>query len=178
MWNSSGGSRGSGISKKRGSSSNYHRATINEEAAEKLFDEIADEDDPMVAGMEGISTLCEKLGIDPLEDIRILVLLWKLGSKEKPAQISKEEWMSGCQKLQVDSVEKVKALLPSLDTGFLDRSEFRDFYKVRSSRLTAPLVHSLFVSTLTPHSPSHASRRSSAFASTFIAHIERLIKRW
>lgn len=127
MWNSSGSAR----SKKRGSSSNNYpsRPAIDEEAAEKLFADIADEDDASAAGMEGISTLCEKLEIDPLEDVRILVLLWKLGSKEKPAQISKEEWMAGCQKLQLDSLEKFKALLPSLDTGFLDRMEFRDFYK-------------------------------------------------
>jgi hypothetical protein len=135
MWSSSGGAR----SKKRGSSSNYQshssRPTIDEEAAEKMFTDIADEDDSSVAGMEGISTLCEKLEIDPLEDIRILVLLWKMGSKEKPAQISKEEWMAGCQRLQLDSVEKFKTLLPSLETGVLDRAEFRDFYKVRITLL-------------------------------------------
>ena len=41
--------------------------------------------------MEGISSLCEKLNLDPLEDIRVLVLLWKLGANEKPAQITKDE---------------------------------------------------------------------------------------
>ena len=137
MWNSS-----SSRSKKRGGSSgsNSHNKNINnrysattttdEEAIIALFEDIADEDDPSVAGMEGISTLCDKLDIDPLEDIRVLVLLWKLGSKERPAQISKEEWISGCQTLQVDSIDKFKALLPSLDVGFLDQTEFRDFYKV------------------------------------------------
>jgi len=141
MWNSSSGSRGSSsYSKKRGSSGNDHRATIDEAAAEKIFNDIADEDDSTVAGMEGISTLCEKLEIDPLEDVRILVLLWKLGSTEKPAQISKEEWMAGCQKLQVDSVKKLKALLPSLYTGFLDRSEFREFYKVRFRPFSGSIV--------------------------------------
>ena len=94
-----------------------------------MFVDIADEDDPYVAGMEGISKLSDDLGIDPLEDIRILVLLWKLGADEKPAQISKEEWKKGCIKLQVDSIKKFQALLPALDTGFLDRTEFRDFYK-------------------------------------------------
>ena len=94
-----------------------------------MFDEIADEDDPNVANMEGarklswlvplpgrregglfirhmlhyfflsrdfilatgISKLCEKLELDPLEDIRVLVLLWKLGAVKKPAEINKEE---------------------------------------------------------------------------------------
>ena len=81
------------------------------------------------ASASGISKLSDDLGIDPLEDIRILVLLWKLGANEKPAQISKEEWKKGCIKLQVDSMKKFQALLPALDTGFLDRTEFRDFYK-------------------------------------------------
>lgn len=82
----------SGSSKRRSKTSSLSSSPyslIDEEVAAKLFDEIADDDDPTVAGMEGISILCEKLEIDPLEDIRILVLLWKMGSKEKPAQISK-----------------------------------------------------------------------------------------
>ena len=125
MWNS-GSSSG-----KRSKGGRHGRSMINEAAAEKIFQEIADEDDPNAAGMEGICKLCEKLDLNPLEDIRVLVLLWKLGSKEKPAQISKEEWMSGCNKLQVDSIDKFLSLLPSLDTGFLDQSDFKSFYKVR-----------------------------------------------
>ena len=77
----------------------------------------------------GIFTLGEKLGMDATEDIRILVLLWKMGCREKPAQIQKQEWMQGCAQLQVDSWDKIKALVPSLDTGFLEQADFKDFYK-------------------------------------------------
>lgn len=77
----------------------------------------------------GIFTLGEKLGMDATEDIRILVLLWKMGCREKPAQISKQEWLQGCSQLGVDSWEKIKSLVPSLDTGFLERDEFKSFYK-------------------------------------------------
>jgi hypothetical protein len=77
----------------------------------------------------GIFVLGEKLGMDATEDIRILVLLWKMGCSEKPAQISKQEWMQGCAKLEVDSWEKLKKLVPSLDTGFLEQTPFKDFYK-------------------------------------------------
>ena len=66
-----------------------------------------------------------------MEDIRILVLLHKLGSKVKPGMITRDEWMSGCESLNVDSIAKFQALLPSLDTGFMVDKEFRDFYKVR-----------------------------------------------
>lgn len=78
----------------------------------------------------GICKLCEQLGLDPLEDVRVLVLLWKLGANKKPAEIQRDEWLSGCRQLQLDSIEKFKNLLPSLDTGFMDREEFADFFKV------------------------------------------------
>jgi len=37
--------------------------------------------------------------------------------------------VKGCIKLGVDSIEKMKKLLPSLDPGFLEHSEFVDFYE-------------------------------------------------
>lgn len=78
----------------------------------------------------GICKLCEQLNLDPLEDVRVLVLLWKLGANKKPTEIQKEEFIAGCHKLQIDSIAKFKALLPGLDTGFMDREEFSDFFKV------------------------------------------------
>jgi hypothetical protein len=77
----------------------------------------------------GIAQLGEKLDIDVTEDVRILVLLFKLGSSEKPGEISKTEWTEGCANLNLDSWAKFKNLLPSLDTGFMETSEFRDFFK-------------------------------------------------
>mmetsp|Transcript_21209 Transcript_21209/g.59043 ORF Transcript_21209/g.59043 Transcript_21209/m.59043 type:complete len:218 (-) Transcript_21209:325-978(-) len=119
MWSSSGRK-----SKKKGSASDLDTDTIR-----SMFQELAEEDDPSVAGMEGICKLCEKLDLDPVDDIRVLVLLWKLGSEEKPGQITSQEWEDGCEKLRTDSIEKFKEVLPSLDPGFMDRAEFKDFYK-------------------------------------------------
>lgn len=118
---------------RKGSSATFvtnNSNSINETAADAIFSEICDPDDHSVATMEGISEFCEKLGIDPLEDVRVLVLLWKMEATSRPAQISREEWMAGCSTLQVDSVESFQAVLPTLDTGFLDNDEFKDFYKV------------------------------------------------
>jgi len=130
MWGSgSGGGSGRRKTSTKGGYATSRSSGVNEAAVAKMFAAIADEDDPTVASMEGISKLCDDLAIDPMEDIRILVLLWKLGANEKPAQISKEEWSKGCTLLHVDSISKFKALLPSLETGFLDRTEFKDFYK-------------------------------------------------
>ncbi len=79
----------------------------------------------------GISKLCTLLSLDPYEDIRVLVLLWKLGATKKPAEIQRDEFVSGSFNMNFDSVDKLKELVPSLDTGFLDMDEFKDFYKVR-----------------------------------------------
>lgn len=130
MWNSSGSSSNSSSKKSKRKSGSTSGSDVNETRVEKMFEEFAEEDDPAAMGMDGIIKLCEHLDLDPFEDKRVLVLLWKLGSKEKPAQISKEEFMSGCFKLHIDSIEKIQALVPSLDTGFLDEVEFKDFYKV------------------------------------------------
>jgi hypothetical protein len=68
--------------------------------------------------------------MDATEDIRILVLLWKMGCKAtKPGQISRDEWLAGCSLLSIDSWSTLEKFKPSLDTGFLENSEFKDFYK-------------------------------------------------
>lgn len=107
--------------------------SVNIKSIEKMFDEISEEDDPNTLTMEGICTIAEHLDINPLEDIRILVLLFKLSGSakqfEKPGQLSREEWKKGCMELQTDSYDKFRSLLPSLDVGFMVDSDFRDFYK-------------------------------------------------
>jgi len=122
MWNSKKKNRSS-----RDSSSSL--SGIDSKAVEKMFGELADPDDPSTATMEGIFTLGEKLDMDATEDIRILVLLWKMQVRDKPSQMSKEEWLAGCSTLQADSWDKFKNLIPSLDLGFLEQSDFKDFYK-------------------------------------------------
>lgn len=63
------------------------------------------------------------------EDVRILVLLWKMDCKEKPGSISQSEWTNGCELLGVDSFDGMVSLLPSLELGFLENALFKDFYK-------------------------------------------------
>lgn len=63
-----------------------------------------------------------------------------MGANSKPAQISREEWMSGCQKLGLGDINSFKALLPSLELGFMERADFRDFFKVGFSVLMSWFV--------------------------------------
>jgi len=59
----------------------------------------------------------QKLGIDATEDVRILVLLWKMGCKEKPGTITREEFLSGMAQLEVESWDELKAQLPTCEIG-------------------------------------------------------------
>ncbi|KAL7571117.1 hypothetical protein ACA910_014725 [Epithemia clementina (nom. ined.)] len=132
MWSSKKKRSAAANSSNNNSSSGTTTTTsngLNLAAIEKMFAEFADDDDPQTASMDGICKLGEKLGMDATEDIRILVLLWKMNVKDKPSQMSQSEWISGCTSLQVDSWDKLRALLPSLDTGFLDSSDFKLFFK-------------------------------------------------
>ena len=65
--------------------------------------------------------------MDVTEDVRILVLLFKMGI-QKPS-ISYSEWTEGCEKLKIDSFESLQEIVPGLDTGFLETSQFKSFYK-------------------------------------------------
>ena len=94
-------------------------------AIEALFQKYVDEDDPDSISMDGISKLSEDIGIDPSSDIRLLVLLWRLGASSKPGIITKTEFINGFRNLQLDSIDGIKNILPSLDPGFLDRAVFR-----------------------------------------------------
>jgi Cullin binding len=67
--------------------------------------------------------------MDVTEDIRILVLLWKMDCKEKPGNITLTEWTNGCELLGVDTFESMAALLPSFELGFFENTAFKDFYK-------------------------------------------------
>jgi hypothetical protein len=113
-------------SKKKATSAPAPSSAFDTKAANALFDSfILDPEDPDVLYMDGISKLCESLDLDPAADVRVLVLLWKLGAVSKPGAVTRAEFVAGLQKMQVSDVQKLKSLLPSFDPGFLDRTEFR-----------------------------------------------------
>eukprot|EP01035_Chromulina_nebulosa_P003775 gene3775-5160_t len=100
-----------------------------EKSIESLFEALCDEEDPEIISMDGISQLCTDIGIDPATDVRALTLMWTLGAVSKPGAITKAEFISGLKKQKKFDVEGIKSMLPSLDPGFLERNEFRDFYR-------------------------------------------------
>ena len=99
--------------------------SFDTDRAKAFFDSLAESDDPDIIDMEGIGKLCTQLNIDPNTDVRILVLMWKLGAVSKPGCITREECMKGLKKLNRSNAYGISVILPSLDPGFLDRNEFR-----------------------------------------------------
>jgi hypothetical protein len=110
---------------------NNNRPMKSEEGVNlnKLFDKYADEDDPESMSIEGIGQICEEIGIDPCADVRALVLPWRLGAMAKPGRISREEFKNGMRKNNLTTIESIKNIVPALDPGFLERDDFREFYK-------------------------------------------------
>ncbi len=98
---------------------------FDEISADIFFNGLAELDDPELISMEGISKLCEQLCIDPNTDVRVLVLMWKLGAVSKPGSISRAEFKQGMKNLNKADVHGLVSILSSLDPGFLDRAEFR-----------------------------------------------------
>lgn len=76
---------------------------------------------------EGVERLCTDLAIDPMDSV-LVVLSWHLGA-EVMCEYSRAEFEGGLAKLGVDSLEKLRALLPQLRAELGDPSKFRGIYQ-------------------------------------------------
>ena len=94
-----------------------------------LFNSLADAEDTEIISLEGLQSLGEQIGLDAALDVRFLVLLWKLGATSKPGCITRQEFVAGMRTMRKESLEALRQAIPTLDPGFLERNEFRDFYK-------------------------------------------------
>jgi hypothetical protein len=94
-----------------------------------MFGKYADEDDPNSMSMDGIGMLCDDLELDPTADIRVLVLLYKLGAASKPGVCLASEWRAGMESMGASSVEDLKVRLAGMDTGFMEHDEFKKFFR-------------------------------------------------
>eukprot|EP00249_Psilotum_nudum_P017696 c26446_g1_i2 orf=240-917(+) len=96
------------------------------ERIDLLFGQYADKNEDSTMGPEGVEQLCHDLGVEPT-DIRVLLLAWKLQAARQ-GYFSLEEWRKGLKAMRVDTVEKMKKALPSLQQEVLNPNIFRDFY--------------------------------------------------
>jgi DCN1-like protein 4/5 len=116
------------------------------EKVEALFAKYADDEADI--GPTGVEKLCEDLGISTT-DIRILLLAWKLRAS-RMGYFSKDEWRQGLKALRVDSLEKLKRVLPTLQDEVANPYTFKDFYQFAFGFcLTEPLQKTLDIETAT-----------------------------
>lgn len=97
--------------------------------AEAIFAQFADEDDAELMSMDGVANFCDAVGLDATSDVKALCLLWRIGSTSKPGAVTKQEFIGGFPKLNVSSLDDLKQNISQFDPGFLEVSEFRDFFK-------------------------------------------------
>lgn len=87
----------------------------------------AEDDDEDMIGASGIEKFCEDIEIDPIDPV-ILVISMKM-SATSMGKYSREEFMGGMRKMGVDSVDKLKAKLPSLRAELQDEHKFKEVYE-------------------------------------------------
>ncbi|XP_016480234.2 uncharacterized protein LOC107801421 [Nicotiana tabacum] len=75
---------------------------------------------------EGIEALCSDLGVDHT-NVRILMLAWKMKA-EKQGYFTQDEWQRGLKDLGVDTINKLKKVLPKLEAEVMMPENFEDFY--------------------------------------------------
>ena len=105
---------------------NLHTVSISSrKAIDDLFHLYSEcETDIILA--DGISRLCEDLGVDPA-DIVLLVLSWHMNAATM-CEYTKEEFTTGLIRLGCDSLAKLKACLPTLKSELDDEGKFKEIY--------------------------------------------------
>ncbi|KAL2649252.1 hypothetical protein R1flu_017380 [Riccia fluitans] len=76
--------------------------------------------------VDGVSQFCDDLQTDP-GDVVMLVISWHMKAATM-CEFSRQEFIGGLQSLGVDSIEKLKYLLPSLRAELKDEHKFREIY--------------------------------------------------
>lgn len=76
---------------------------------------------------EGIEKFCSDLQVNPDEFI-VLVLAWKFNA-ETMCKFTKEEFVTGCKVLKVDSIKGIQSKFTDLLNEVKNKQSFKEFYK-------------------------------------------------
>jgi DCN1-like protein 1/2 len=107
------------------SHSKTSKTRVDRSALRRFFERYKDANSDAILA-EGILRLCEDIDVQP-EDVVMLVLSWHLKA-DTVGEWSRADFESGMDQLGVDSVEKLKTVLPRL-RGELDKPAlFREIY--------------------------------------------------
>jgi len=77
-------------------------------------------------GMEGVVAMCADLGVDPADPV-MASFSWKFAAAVM-GEFSKEEWVTGCQTLGVDTIAGLKGELAGMRASLGNPADFKSIY--------------------------------------------------
>ena len=102
-----------------------HTAKVDQAKLTELFNKYKDKVEDAIL-IEGLEQFCNDLAIDPM-DIVLLVIAHALAA-DRSCVFTRQQFIEGFTKLGYDTIDKIKAALPSL-RGLLNEPEkFREVY--------------------------------------------------
>jgi len=120
-------SSGSTVSRSRTKTNEEPPATFNQKKCIAWFKTYTSATSLETIGPEGVESLCRDLGVEP-ENILLLVLSWKMGAKQM-GYFTLQEWLTGLTELQCDSLARLQAKLPQLQSFLDDPTSFKSIYR-------------------------------------------------
>lgn len=104
----------------------YYRE-LDRKKIDHLFNTYRDPSDVNKINSDGVMRFLDDLRLSP-ESKLVLIIAWKFRA-ETQCEFTKDEFVNGFLDLGVDSLEKLNAKLPSLETDLSDFTKFKDFYQ-------------------------------------------------
>ena len=105
----------------------FGRSQVPLEASfDKFYAADTSRSDPTSIGPIHLMELATALNIPP-DDLVMYVILWKLKC-QTPQTVKKDEWVKGLTAMKIESLDKLKAALPTLRNEISNANNFRDFY--------------------------------------------------
>ena len=99
---------------------------FSESRIHALFEPYKDpEEDSILA--DGIENMCNDLEVRP-EEFRVLVLAWKFEA-ETMCRFTRNEFVTGCRKLRVDSMKGIQLKFPEMLQEIENKQNFKEFYR-------------------------------------------------
>lgn len=102
------------------------KTTVDKKKIDQLFTKYRDPAEPDKMTADGIMRFLDDLSLSPDSKL-VLIIAWKFKAAAQ-CEFTKEEFVSGMTELACDSIEKLRARLPTLENEIKDNLKFKDFY--------------------------------------------------
>lgn len=104
----------------------YYRE-LDRKKVEQLFASYRDPGDTNKINSDGVMRFLDDLRLSP-ESQLVLIIAWKFRA-ETQCEFTHDEFVNGFLELGVDTLDKLNAKLPVLESDLSDLTKFKDFYQ-------------------------------------------------